>query len=89
MFASFQEDEESGFTGHRPSAVENGGTPTHATKNGHAKKADSSVNGTQSLKHMDAKSEAQQIKDLIKDMAKTPEVGSVWYIVSMNWIAKW
>lgn len=26
---------------------------------------------------------------MIKDMAKTPEVGSVWYIVSMAWIAKW
>ena len=22
-------------------------------------------------------------------MAKTPEIGSVWYIVSMAWIAKW
>jgi hypothetical protein len=34
-------------------------------------------------------SEADHVKQLIKDMPKTIEVGSVWYIVSMSWIHKW
>lgn len=38
---------------------------------------------------MDGDKEAELVKGLIKDMAKRVEVGSVWYIVSMAWIAKW
>ena len=38
---------------------------------------------------MDAKSEAEEVRDMIKEMAKVPELGSTWYIVSMNWIARW
>ena len=26
---------------------------------------------------------------MICEMAKTVEVGSVWYVVSMDWIGKW
>lgn len=26
---------------------------------------------------------------MIKGMAKTVEVGSEWYVVSMDWIGKW
>lgn len=38
---------------------------------------------------MDAKKEAELVKEMIKNMAKMVEVESVWYIVSMSWITKW
>ena len=38
---------------------------------------------------MDAKKEAELVKEMIKNMAKTVEVDSVWYIVSMSWITRW
>ena len=34
-------------------------------------------------------SEADKVAYLLKNMAKTVEVGSEWYIVSMAWITKW
>lgn len=33
--------------------------------------------------------ERDEIKKMIKNMPKTVEVGSEWYIVSMYWIEKW
>lgn len=35
---------------------------------------------------MPAEAEAELVKEMLKDMAKRIEVGSVWYIVSMKWI---
>jgi hypothetical protein len=34
-------------------------------------------------------SESDKVKFMIQNMAKTVEVGSEWYIVSMTWINKW
>lgn len=33
--------------------------------------------------------EADEAKQLIANMAKSVEVGSEWYIVSMKWILRW
>lgn len=33
--------------------------------------------------------EADEVKQMISDMAKTVKEGSEWYIVSMKWIQKW
>ena len=38
---------------------------------------------------MGGKSEAEYVGDMIKTMAKRVEVGSKWYVVSMDWISKW
>ena len=33
--------------------------------------------------------EADEVKQMLANMAKTVAVGSEWYIVSMSWIQKW
>lgn len=42
-----------------------------------------------SSKGKDKVSEADKIREMIMNMPKTVEVGSVWYIISMQWIYKW
>ena len=49
------------------------------------------VNGTSTPEPVvtAASTEADKVKFMISEMAKSVKEGSEWYIVSMNWINKW
>lgn len=86
-FINYLEDEEAISLAQQRATIKKDHKPQPETK--------TPVNGAQKtesvkgLKNMDGDKEAELVKGLIKDMAKRVEVGSVWYIVSMAWIAKW
>jgi hypothetical protein len=53
--------------------------------------SDPKVNGTAPTAPFATASspEADKVKFMISEMAKSVKEGSEWYIVSMNWINKW